>query len=111
GSGGGKICFIAAQIVGPTGCVIGVDYNPDMLALARKYLPEMADKLGYANVEFRAGMIQDLKLDLDRLANHLQNSPIQTSADWIALRQLEQQLRDESPLIADNSVDCVVSNC
>src|SRR5690606_28343196 len=31
GSGGGKICYIAAQIVGPTGHVIGVDCNDDML--------------------------------------------------------------------------------
>ena len=35
GAGGGKICFIAAQIVGPEGRVIGVDMNDDMLALAR----------------------------------------------------------------------------
>src|SRR5216110_3103689 len=37
GSGAGKICFIAAQIVGPKGKVIGIDMNDDMLALARKH--------------------------------------------------------------------------
>src|SRR5881409_3939229 len=37
GSGTGKICFIAAQVVGPSGRVIGVDLTPDMLALAEKY--------------------------------------------------------------------------
>jgi len=37
GSGGGKICYIAAQVVGPQGRVIGVDCNDDMLALARKH--------------------------------------------------------------------------
>src|SRR6266446_521492 len=37
GSGGGKICYIAAQIVGPKGQVIGVDANNEMLALADKY--------------------------------------------------------------------------
>lgn len=36
GSGGGKVCYIAAQIVGPEGRVIGVDCNPEMLALARR---------------------------------------------------------------------------
>src|SRR6266487_3949669 len=41
GSGGGKICYIAAQVVGPKGRVIGVDMNDDMLALARKYQPHM----------------------------------------------------------------------
>jgi SAM-dependent methyltransferase len=35
GSGGGKVRFIAAQIVGPRGRVIGVDCNREMLALAR----------------------------------------------------------------------------
>ena len=35
GSGGGKICFIAAQIAGKEGRVIGVDMNDEMLGLAR----------------------------------------------------------------------------
>src|SRR5216684_2649212 len=42
GSGAGKICFIAAQIAGPQGRVIGVDFNLEMLALARKYQPVVA---------------------------------------------------------------------
>ena len=53
GSGGGKICFIASQVVGPRGRVIGVDMNDDMLALARGAAPVLAERLGYANVEFR----------------------------------------------------------
>src|SRR5919109_574756 len=36
GAGGGKVCFIAAQVASPSGRVIGVDCNPDMLALARR---------------------------------------------------------------------------
>ena len=36
GSGGGKICYIAAQIVGAKGRVIGVDRNDEMLSLANK---------------------------------------------------------------------------
>ncbi|MFT5696766.1 MAG: SAM-dependent methyltransferase [Myxococcota bacterium] len=39
GSGGGKIFFIASQIVGPTGRVIGVDMTTDMLCLARDDAP------------------------------------------------------------------------
>src|SRR5574340_1310043 len=46
GSGGGKICYIAAQIVGPSGRVIGVDMNGEMLALARRHQPEIARRLG-----------------------------------------------------------------
>ena len=37
GSGSGKACYIMSQIVGAQGKVIGVDFNPPMLALARKY--------------------------------------------------------------------------
>ena len=61
GSGGGKICYIAAQIVGATGRVIGVDINDEMLALARKYQAQIGDALGFHNVEFRRGEIQNLR--------------------------------------------------
>ncbi|HVH07895.1 MAG TPA: methyltransferase domain-containing protein, partial [Myxococcota bacterium] len=64
GSGGGKICYIAAQIVGRKGRVIGVDFNPEMLGLARKYRREMARKLGYDVVDFHRARIQDLGLSL-----------------------------------------------
>jgi arsenite methyltransferase len=76
GSGGGKICYIAAQVVGKNGRIIGVDMNDEMLALARKYQNEIGDKLGYHNVEFHRGKIQDLQ-----------------------------------PLVPDESIDVVISNC
>src|SRR5215216_2140631 len=47
GSGGGKICYIASQIVGAKGSVIGVDTNLEMLALAEKYRREIGDKTGF----------------------------------------------------------------
>jgi len=65
GSGAGKICYILAQKVGAEGRVIGVDFNDNMLALARRYLDEMARKLGHGNVRFVKGKIQDLALDLE----------------------------------------------
>ncbi|MFP4607586.1 MAG: methyltransferase domain-containing protein, partial [Thiohalospira sp.] len=65
GAGGGKICYMAAQLVGTEGRVIGVDANDDMLALARKYQGEMAERLGGDRVEFRKGRIEDLALDLE----------------------------------------------
>ena len=46
GSGGGKICYMAAQLVGDSGHVIGIDMNDDMLGLARRHQPGMAEKLG-----------------------------------------------------------------
>ena len=111
GSGGGKICYIAAQIVGPRGRVIGVDCNDTMLALARKYQPEVASRLGYANVEFRKGRIQDLRLDLDQLETWLQSHPARTVADWLQTEEQARQMRQAAPLIASDSVDVVISNC
>lgn len=111
GSGAGKLCFIMAQVVGATGRIIGVDCNTEMLTLARKHRQQVADTIGYSNVDFRYGMIQDLQLDLELLNDRLTHSPLNSSAAWLAGRQLEQQLRTEQPLIKSDSIDCVVSNC
>jgi arsenite methyltransferase len=111
GSGGGKICYILSQVVGPGGKVIGVDCNRDMIALARRYREEVAERIGHANVEFRYGLIQDLALDLERLAEATAGQTIDTPQDWLDLRQIEQRLRHDQPMIAAASVDCIVSNC
>jgi arsenite methyltransferase len=60
GSGGGKICYMAAQITGPRGHVHGIDMTDEMLELARRYQPAMAEALGYDNVTFHRGLIQDV---------------------------------------------------
>ncbi|QDS94517.1 arsenite S-adenosylmethyltransferase [Roseimaritima multifibrata] len=111
GSGGGKLCYIAAQVVGAEGRIIGVDCNREMLGLARKHAPAVAQQLGYANVDFRYGLIQDLALDLDQLGEELSKSPVNDPAGYLALRQAEDRLRREQPLVADDSIDCVLSNC
>ena len=111
GSGGGKICYMAAQLVGITGQVIGVDMNDDMLALARGYQDEMAQRLCGDRVRFLKGNIQDLALSVDALNEYLENHPVNSHSDYTALREWEVQQRHEKPLIADNSVDLVISNC
>ena len=111
GSGGGKACYILSQVVGPDGHVIGVDCNREMISLARRHRDAVAAELGYANVEFRYGMIQDLALDLEALTEETSGLQITIPDDWITLRQAEQRLRHERPMVADESVDCVVSNC
>jgi arsenite methyltransferase len=111
GSGGGKICYIASQVVGAEGRVIGVDMNDDMLALAHKFREEIGDRIGYRNVEFHKGRIQDLALDLARWGEHLAQSPIQSTTDWLAAQQEADRLRQHEPMIADGSVDVVISNC
>src|SRR6266478_3964263 len=80
GSGTGKICFIAAQVVGPNGKVIGVDMTDEMLEVARANAPIVAERISDA-------------------------------ASFLAADELAQELRVKSPLIANDSVDVVVSNC
>ena len=111
GSGTGKICFIAAQVVGPAGKVIGVDMTDEMLAIARRNAPIVAGRLGYANVEFRKGRIQDLALDVERLDLELKQHPITDAASFLAADELAADLRVRHPLVASNSIDVVVSNC
>ena len=111
GSGGGKICFIASQIVGESGRVIGVDTNTEMLALANKYRAEMAQKIGYANIEFRYGKIQDLKLDLSLVDGYLRENSIETAEDLFAYEAFVNKARRENPLLTDESVDVILSNC
>jgi SAM-dependent methyltransferase len=111
GSGTGKVCFIAAQVVGPGGRVIGVDMNDEMLALARESAPVVAERIGHANVEFRKARIQDLRLDRDRLAAWLAEHPVSDEASLRALEDEAARLRREEPLVATESVDVVVSNC
>ena len=111
GSGGGKICYIASQVVGESGRVVGVDINDDMLQLARRYQSEVGRQIGYANVEFRKGRIQDLQLDLERFERWLREHPVNSAADWLAAQESVVEMRTTSPLIASDSMDAVVSNC
>lgn len=56
GSGAGNDCFVARHETGPNGKVIGIDFTEAMLKKAR----ENADKLGFNNVEFRYGDIEEM---------------------------------------------------
>jgi len=111
GAGSGKICYMAAQLVGDKGRVIGIDMNDDMLALARKYQQEMAEKLGGDKVAFVKGLIQDLTVDLDAVDAQLTAQPITDSDSLLRHQTWQQSQSQHSPLIADDSVDLVVSNC
>lgn len=111
GSGGGKLCYIIAQVVGKNGRVIGVDCNAEMLSLARRHQAAVAERIGFDVVDFRYGMIQDLALDLDLLGRELEQHAVRDPSGWLRLRALEDRLRCEQPLVANDTIDCVVSNC
>lgn len=111
GSGSGKVCFLASQVVGPTGCVIGVDMNDDMLALARRNTAEVARRIGYANTSFKKGKIQDLRLDREWLDGLVRAEPVCSEADLARLEARIAEQRKSCPLVPDASVDVVISNC
>jgi arsenite methyltransferase len=58
GSGAGNDCFIARAITGETGKVIGVDMTEAMIQKAKAN----SEKLGFTNVEFRLGDIEDMPI-------------------------------------------------
>ena len=59
GSGAGNDVFVARRIVGSEGQVIGIDMTEEMIEKAN----QNNAKLGYKNVEFRLGEIENLPLD------------------------------------------------
>ena len=58
GSGAGNDCFVARSETSETGKVVGIDFTPEMIEKARNN----ADKLGFNNVEFRLGDIENIPL-------------------------------------------------
>ncbi len=111
GSGAGKICYMASQLVGAEGHVIGVDTTPDMLALAREHSETIGKQIGWTNTEFRNGTIQDLALDRDKLGAWVAKHPVDGLEGLEALEAEAQRLRKEEAMIPDGSIDLVLSNC
>jgi AhpD family alkylhydroperoxidase len=66
GSGAGIDCLLAAEKVGPTGKVIGLDMTPEMIERARRN----AREAGVTNVEFRLGDAEKMPVE-------------DASADWV----------------------------
>ena len=77
GSGGGFDCFLAANMVGQKGKVIGVDMTSEMIDKAR----ENARKSGYENVEFRLGEIENLPVADNSVDAIISNCVINLSPD------------------------------
>lgn len=66
GCGAGRDVYIASQLTGPTGKVVGVDMTEAQLETAKEFQTYHADKFGYANTEFEQGFLESLG-DLESL--------------------------------------------
>jgi SAM-dependent methyltransferase len=77
GSGGGFDCFIAANLVGTSGKVIGVDMTNAMLEKSRA----IAQRMGLAHVEFRKGLVEEMPVEPDSIDVAISNGVINLCAD------------------------------
>jgi ubiquinone/menaquinone biosynthesis C-methylase UbiE len=97
---GSRLCGVA--------CSSGDSHIP---WVARRNAPKVARQIGYANVEFRRGKIQDLALDQEKLEEWLKQHPIQTADDLVLLDATTEQMRRTEPLVPDESIDVAISSC
>jgi SAM-dependent methyltransferase len=90
GSGSGLDALIASKLVGPSGRVIGIDMTPEMLSKARAG----AKKIGWANVEFRKGLVEDLPLPNDFADVVISNGVLNLTLNKVnTLREWERILK------------------
>lgn len=83
GSGGGIDCFLAAEQVGESGHVIGIDMTPEMLEKAEAN----KQKMGVSNIEFRMGKIEELPVEDNSVDVIMSNCVINLSPDKSAVFQ------------------------
>jgi SAM-dependent methyltransferase len=68
-------------------------------------------RIGWHNVDFRRARIEDLALDLDRVDCWLKDHPVRSVSDLHEFTVRQDRFRRERPLVADASIDIVISNC
>lgn len=91
GSGAGNDCFVARSFVGESGKVIGLDFAPNMLKKAR----ENASKLGYQNVEFIKGDIEEMPIEDQSIDVIVSNCVLNLVPDKkLAFNQVHRILKD-----------------
>lgn len=92
GSGAGLDAFVARRTVGAEGFVLGVDMTEEMVEKARKN----AHQIGYENVAFRLGDIEDLPVEDDAFDLALSNCVLNLVPDKArAFREIHRVLRPE----------------
>ncbi|MGA8515407.1 MAG: methyltransferase domain-containing protein [Burkholderiaceae bacterium] len=119
GCGSGRDVYALAQLVGPTGQVVGVDMTDEQLAIAEKYRSHHAQAFGYDNVRFLHGYIErleDLDLEPGSFDVIVSNCVVNLSPDKDAVMRGVQRLLKKggefffSDVYADRRVPDVVRN-
>jgi len=119
GCGSGRDVYALAQLVGPTGSVVGVDMTDEQLAIAEKHRKHHAEVFGFDNVQFMQGYIErleDLNLEAGSFDVIVSNCVVNLSPDKDAvMRGVHRLLKPGgefffSDVYADRRVPTAVRN-
>lgn len=105
GSGAGIDCFIAAKKTGRDGKVIGVDMTDEMLRVANRNREAVAGKLGYMNVEFRKGYLEEIPAETKSIDLITSNCVINLSPDkQKVFAEIWRALKDHGRIVVSDIV-------
>lgn len=105
GSGGGIDCFIASPKVGFTGKVIGIDMTDQMLKISEENRAIVSEKLGYSNIEFKKGFLEEIPVESATVDVVTSNCVINLSPDKKAVfHEIWRLLKDHGRVVISDIV-------